>query len=84
MSSAKLGPNGLDACSLLYFVACWLCDAPECSFYVRGDVWVVEFWLKMLNKCLFLGFQVVMWHVVLCDEGNKLVVVVVLSPPSQR
>ena len=49
-----------------------------------GNVWVVEFGLEMLNKCLFLGFQVVMWHVVLYNEGDKLVVVVVLSPPSQR
>ena len=84
MSSSKFAPNGRNACSFLYFVARWLRDAPECSFHMRGDVWVVEFWLKMLNECLFLGFQVVMWHVVLYDEGNKLVVVVVLSPPSQR
>ena len=84
MSSSKFAPNRCNACSLLYLVAGWLRDASECSFHMWGNVWVVEFWLKVLNECLFLGFQVVVRYIVLYDEGNKLVVVVVLSPPSQR
>ena len=30
-----------------------------------SNVRVVEFGLEVLNKCLFLGFQMVVWHVVL-------------------
>ena len=57
MSSSEFAPNGRNACSLLYFVTRWLRNAPECSFHMRGDVWVVEFWLKVLNECLGYLFQ---------------------------
>ena len=56
MSSSEFAPNRRDACSLLYFVPRWLRNASECSFHMWSDVWVVEFGLKMLNECLFLGF----------------------------
>ena len=66
------------------FVVGGLGKAGKSAFHVIGNKWKIELGLMLLNESVFCGFEVLVRNVCFECDGDKLVVALVLVPPSQR
>ena len=79
-ASAEFGPE----CSrAVVFDVGGLGKAGKSACHVIGNKWKIELGLMLLNESVFCGFEVLVRNVGFECDGGKLVVALVLVPPSQ-